>query len=280
MDYRRKKQIIIVSLLALILILLGVGAYFSWFYQKATCFDDRQNQKEEGVDCGGPCQMSCELLTVKNLQVEWAQAIFLKDGLYDLAAKIDNVNPNYGLSHFDYVFKIFNENGQAIAEKKGSSFSLPGQKKYLIETNVALPVRPEKIELTIAESPKTDWRRLKDNFEEPNIFVQDKQFKYLEDGAQTVGTAQASGIVKNDSNFDFDKITVSVALFDQAKNVIGVNKTEIYTVLAGEQRYFSTLWFLPLTGEVKSLDVLAETNLFLADNFMRRNSGTEKFQEY
>lgn len=280
MDYRRKKQIIIASLLALVLILLAVGAYFKWFYQAPTCFDNKQNQNEEGVDCGGPCAMSCELLTVKNLQVEWAKAVFLKDGRYDLVAKVDNINPNYGLGRFNYSFKLFNDKKQLLVEKQGSNFILPNQKKYIIETNVASGSKPDSVELVIEDALKTDWRRLANGFEEPNIYVHDKQFKYLESQPAQNGAAQASGIIKNGSNFDFDKITVSIVLFNEKKDIIGVNKTEAYTIPAGEERYFSALWFSPLSGDVKSADMLADTNLFSDSNFMKRYGAPEKFQQY
>ncbi len=71
-----------------------------------------------------------------------------------------------------------------------------------------------------------------------------------------------------------------MALFDASKEIIGANKTEAYTIPAGEERYFSVLWFSPLAGEVKSVDILADTNLFSDDNFMRRYGAPEKFQEY
>ncbi|HRY52650.1 MAG TPA: hypothetical protein P5089_02240 [Candidatus Portnoybacteria bacterium] len=277
MDYRRKKQTIIASILGLVFISLLSGAYFKWFYVGATCFDGKQNQNEEGLDCGGPCAMSCELLTVKPLQVEWSKAIFLKDGLYDLAAKINNINPNYGLGRFDYTFKLYDKAGQLLMEKKGSSFSLPNQKKYIVETNIASVVAPAKVELIVQPSEKTDWQKLTNDFATPDIFVQDKQFKYLENKA---GESQASGIIKNNSVFDLDKIIVSVVLFNESKEVIGVNKTEVYTVPAGQERYFSVSWYSALSGEVKSADMLADTNLFADDNYMRRYGTVEKFQEY
>jgi len=283
MDYRRKKQIIIASILALALILLAVGAYFKWFYRAPTCFDAKQNQNEEGVDCGGPCSISCELLTVKNLRIEWAKAIFLKEGLYDAVAKVENINPNYGLDKFNYTFKLFDENKQLLVQKQGTSFILPGQKKYIIEANLSSAKKPSSTEFIIDESLKTDWQRLKNDFKSPDIFIHDKQFKYLENQPgkpSQGGVAQASGIIKNSSSFDFDKISVSVVLFDEKKEIIGVNKTEAYTIPAGEERYFSALWFSPLAGEVKSADMLADTNLFSDSNFMRRYGVPEKFQQY
>ena len=280
MDYRRKKHLIIVSILALVLVLLLTGAYFKWFYQGATCFDNKQNQKEEGVDCGGPCEMSCEFLTVKKLETQWVKAILLKDGFYDLAAKVENLNPNFGLAQFRYAFELFDAADQLIVRKEGDSFILPNQSKYIIEANVAVGAAPVKTELVILDSVKTDWQRLNDNFETPDIYVHDKQFKYLENQAGQPASAQVSGIIKNNSDFDFDKIVVSVALFDTNKEMIGVNKTQAHTIPASEERYFSVLWFSPLVGEVKSVDVLADTNLFSDSNFMKRFGAPEKFQEY
>lgn len=281
MDYRRRKQITIVLIISLILVLAGTGVYYKWFYQAPTCFDNKQNQKEEGVDCGGPCQMSCELLTVKKLEVQWVKTVFLKDGLYDVVAMIENSNPNYGLERFNYTFKLFDRDQRLIVEKTGSNFILPNQKKYIIETNVATDKRPDSAQLLMDGSSKTDWQRLADNFETPDIYVHDKQFRYLENQPTVQGgVAQASGIIKNNSNYDFDKISVAVALYDANRDIIGVNKTEVYTVPAGEERYFSVLWFSPLSAEVNSVDMMAETNLFSDSNFMRRFGAPEKFQEY
>ena len=73
---------------------------------------------------------------------------------------------------------------------------------------------------------------------------------------------------------------MAVILFNAKKEIIGVNKTEVYTVPAGEDRYFSVLWFSPLSGEVSSVDMMADTNLFSDSNFMKRFGTQEKFQEY
>lgn len=277
MDYRKRKQIIIISILALALILLLVGAYFKWFYQGATCFDAKQNQNEGGIDCGGSCAMSCERLTIRDIEAQWAQAIELKDNHYDLVAKIVNPNPNYGLSLIRYTFKVLDEAGALLLEQKGKDFILPGESKYLIESNLALSVSPAKIELTIDKVSKEDWLKLSQDYQAPEIYIHDKLVQPLPDNKEG---AQASGIIKNNSNYDFEKILVAIILFDENDKIIGVNKTEARTVLAGEDRYFSALWFSPLDGGIKSAEMQVDTNLFSNDNFMLRFGASEKFQEY
>ncbi len=277
MDYRRRKQAIIVLILLVILGLIGTGVYFNWFYQKPTCFDNKQNQKETGVDCGGPC-IPCERLTIKDPEIAWVKFLVLKDNNYDLVAQIFNPNPNFGLEKFKYTFKIYDEAGALLKEQSGTSFLLPAEKKYLIEGNVAVGKKIGRVELDLEKVLKDAWKKLKENFESPDIYVHDRQFQYLEN---QVGSAQALGTIKNNSDFDFQTINVAVILFDENKEIVGVNKTEISTVLAGEERYFSVLWFTPFKAAVQSVEMQPETNLFLDENFMRRfGAEPEKFQQY
>jgi hypothetical protein len=276
MDYRRRKQTIIVLIILFFLGLLGTGIYFKWFYQKPTCFDGKQNQKETGIDCGGPC-IPCERLTIRDPEIKWVKFLELQNKVYDLVAQVDNSNPNFGLEKFKYTFKIYDETGVLIEEQAGASFILPAEKKYLIEGNVAVGKKIGKVELNLEKLSKNDWKKLKENFESPDIYVHDRQFQYLEN---QVGSARASGTIKNNSDFDFETITVAVVLSDENKEIVGVNKTEVKTVLAGEERYFSVLWFTPFAAAVKSAEMMPGTNLFLDENFMRRYGEPEKFQEY
>ena len=43
-----------------VLLLIGTGIYFAYFYEAANCFDGTQNGDERGVDCGGSCADSRE----------------------------------------------------------------------------------------------------------------------------------------------------------------------------------------------------------------------------
>lgn len=276
MSYRFRKQTAISFVYFLILALIGFGVYLSYFRAAATCSDNKQNQDETGVDCGGSC-ISCERLTIKQPEVISAEAILLKKGQYDLLGQVVNPNPNFGLADLEYVFKLYDFSGNSLGEKKGHVFLLPNQTKYIMEGNASVFQPIGKTELVLTEAPQTDWRQLAADYRSPSIFIYEKQFKLLENEA---ASAEASGIIKNDSLFDFDRILVTVVLTDKEKKIMGVNKTEARTVLAGEDRYFSCSWFNKLSSEVNSVEMQAETNLFSSENFMRRYGTQEKFQEY
>jgi len=265
MDYRLRKQIIIASIFFLFLALLGVGFYFLFLKPAPSCFDNIKNQGEEEIDCGGPC-VSCEIKTIKNIEVNWTKAVLLEDNVYDLVAQVRNPNPNFGTVNLRYRFILKNQAGQVIGSKEGITFILPGVNKYIIETNFSASQPVASSVLEIVNPEPSDWQKLKD-YQIPNLIVKDKQFIIL-DKANYL--AEASGVVKNNTSFDLDKVSIAVILFDRENEVLGVSKTEVRTLLSGEGRYFSVRWFSPLSGEVSSLDMQAETNLFLDENYMRK----------
>ncbi len=72
---------------------------------------------------------------------------------------------------------------------------------------------------------------------------------------------------------------VDIVLFDNKQQPIGVNKTEVRTLMAGQERYFRVLWFQKIDTDVSSVDVVAETDVFLNDNFMKRYGTPEEFKK-
>ena len=74
---RLAKQIIIAIIFFLILAGFGFLVYWN-ILPNPSCFDNIQNQNEEGIDCGGPCQ-SCEAAALKNLEIIWGD-VEVKDG--------------------------------------------------------------------------------------------------------------------------------------------------------------------------------------------------------
>lgn len=274
MGYRAQKQLIIIAIFVLILGLAGGAVYLRYFKAAPTCFDKIKNQGERDIDCGGPCA-SCERFTIRPPLVLPAKALSLGGSAYDLAARIKNINPNFGLADLGYAFKFYDASDKLLGEKRGRTFLLPGREKYIIEGNVAAGAAIAKTELILDNMAPDDWRQLGNNFELPNLFVRDMQFRLLEN--QTA-FAEASGNVKNDSDFDFDKVEVAVVLMDAQGEIIGVNKTAAHTILAGEERYFSVSWFNNLPRDVVRFEMEAETNLLEQANFMKRYGTIERFQ--
>ena len=261
---RNKKRYIIIFVYLAIFFLLGWMIY-SWLKPAQTCFDKKQNQNETGVDCGGVCQKQCEkVFQAQDLIIK--EAIFVSAGpeSYDVIMKVSNPNNQLGSSEFSYEFKLKDAVGNILAQRSGTSFILPFESKYIIETNLESKNPPAEIE-AVATAPK--WEEFF-GYEKPELNIYNKRYDLISSG---IGYSEAKGLLRNESSFDFDTIKVNVVLRDENGKPVAFNKTEMKTIKAGEERDFRLLWPINFPGEVKGIpEMEAEANVFDSQNFIRQ----------
>lgn len=270
MDKYHKKKLKIAFVYLLILVVIVGGIYLLIKAKLPSCSDGIQNQGEEGIDCGGPCA-PCAWQLQKDLEVIFTEAVKTQDNYSDLIAKIRNPNKEFGAGSFSYVFDLYDSSGNLIISKEGASYILPQETKYIIEQKVLVQSRIYNIEFRVTDIP---WQELVD-YEEPELLIRNLDFKRLDN------TSRLSGTLENRSNYDFDRIDICSVLFDVGSNIKGVGKTEVRTVLSKESRYFEINWFFLIDAQIENMDVVAKTNVFSDENFMRRYGESRgKFQEY
>jgi hypothetical protein len=275
MEKNIKKRWIIGFIYLLIFFALGWFCFYL-FKPKETCFDGIKNQNEEGVDCGGVCAKSCKKIEAQNLTVENFGVLDASvSGEYDFFGVVLNPNKLYGSKYFDYLIKFEDENGAVIGEKKGNSFILPGEKKYIIENNVPLDKSPAKAELSISGY---QWVEFQDIYESPNIQIVKKTYAEITSG---VGFSEAKGLLENTSPYDFTTIKINIILKDISGKVLAVNSTRMNTVMSGENRDFRVFWPARFSGDVAIMEAQFEVNVFDPDSFTKKYiKGQQQFQNY
>jgi hypothetical protein len=274
MDKNQRKRLIIISIYSLIFLLI-VYKIYSWVKPADNCFDSVQNQNEQGIDCGGVCVQKCEIVAEHDLVVQ--EAGFVESGVadsYDLYAVVANPNQTIGSESFDYKFTVRNSDGGAVAIKSGTGFILPGETKYVVESNIATQGMPEKVELSISNPL---WDEANDAYEKPQLKVVNKQYSEITNG---IGFAEATGLLKNESSMDFTTVSIRIILKDEQGKIIALNSTEMNTVVSGENRDFRVFWPNRFSGNVSNMWVQAETNVFSSEAFVKKYFNPQKFQQY
>ena len=206
-----------------------------------SCFDNKQNGEETGVDCGGSC-VSCE---IKNLQpLSLGQAIlFNADRNFSASAEIRNPNSGYG-TKFDYEVNFYDAGGKKISNIKNQGFIYSGEQKSLIEgtkINVGIPTRAE---IKINEQGVV-WLKQQDFFSP--LYKVGELSAVLENEQAVI-----SGNITNLNNYALSRVIASAFLVDKLEIKIGASKTELQNV--GPFRVESFRIFIPvrkdLVGEV------------------------------
>lgn len=271
---RMFKRIFIAGTVMFFMALFGA----SWYFLSApatTCFDGERNQGEQGTDCGGPCSEACpEVYDPAELIVR--EAAFVpggEEGVYDVLGTVYNPNDELGASDITYVFRLKGASGETLVEMSGRSFILPQETKTILAVGLRAPSRPQEVEIVF---PDAEWEKFSGYRERPALSILYKRYEKIADGPFF---GEATGTLSNDSLFDFGSIVVKVILRDADGKPIAFNQTEMNTVLSKENRDFRLRWPKAFPGEVASIDVEPEADIYHSENFIRRYIETGKFQD-
>lgn len=261
---RDTKRLTIIAIYFLIFLVIGTGLYLI-FKPRPTCFDGKENQNEQGIDCGGICALACmEKIVGNDLLVREIAFIPTGDrGRYDVVARIFNPNNDIGAASFQYSLLLRDASGKEIGRVTNSSFILPQETKTLLAFNIEPTVAPAK---AVIELSDFKWTRLRGYRAKPELNIYSK--RYVEHPNQSAFGA-ALGTVVNESIYDFRRIRVKVVLRDDAGRPLAANQTELQTVNVGREQEITLVFPQPFAGTVTQVDVEAEANIYDQENFLQ-----------
>lgn len=219
----------------------------------ATCFDNKQNQNEIGLDCGGSCA-SCELKYPKAITVFSARAVPVRENFYDMAAEIENPNEFLSSMNVEYEFKLYDRFG-LVATKSGKTFLYAQERTLVIEPGIATMRPADHAEFRITH---VDWQEKHDLA--PTIIAEKRAYSVVESNNQKQGVVDIT--LMNKSPYDFAHIEVQIAVLDQEKNMLGVNKIIVEKFLSQSRQSLKSIWPREFTGEISVINVQARANIF------------------
>ncbi len=226
---------------AFYLILWGgaIAAIYFFFIKPApSCFDGKQNQNEEGIDCGGPpvggCSNVCLPPGLKAPQViDRVMVIHPTPERLTILGRISNPNQDYGIKSLTYEFLLYNLAGQVVQSFPGESFLYAGEIKYIILPNISYPAESfSKIDLKISSY---DWVPKKEFPGPPKIDI--SALETRDSGSGLV----VEGRITNNDTVSFNKIVIVAILRGKLGQTAGVSQTEIDSILPNETKEFSVI---------------------------------------
>ncbi len=252
MTWRSKRQLSVIGIaltpIVLVLLWISYGALFP----NPSCFDNKKNQQEQEVDCGGPCG-PCELKHPKNIVAFWARALPIRENIYDLVAYIQNPNEALSSANVEYQFTFLDRNG-IIGTKSGSTFMYAQEKVHIIEPNIQAARVPTAIDF---EVKRADWQFRQDP--QPNILIEKKDFRITGDTGQKATEVETS--LLNRAPFPFKEVEVRFILSDTEGNVRATNRVLVENLASGEHRTVKSLWPTEITG-VETIEIEPRVNIF------------------
>lgn len=237
MSSRFLKQFIFGLAYLLIFAAIVYGLYFI-FRPTGSCFDNRQNQGEAGIDCGGPC-LDCAL---KNAQpvtlLQDPSFLIINDQAVGTIFKLKNINSEAAAERLSYQINFYDSAGDLINSLNRETFIYAGQIKTLIEPVVSIEAsRLSRIEILV-QNPV--WQ-LAEKFLQPTI--QSRAIRTEVSFSQV----KVSGLVLNNSGALLRSADIGAVFYDSAGGLKAVSKTVIKDLQPFEERAFSI--FAKLDGK-------------------------------
>lgn len=214
---RRLKQFIYGLFYLALLSFIFWSFYLSFLKPGPNCFDKKQNQNEEGLDCGGVCKNLCFPKDFKDLEITQEKIFRLDSNHVSFFAEVKNPNPEFAVKNFSYVLNIYNSKDEIIKTLKDNSFVFSNDLSHILIPNFEISSNlVDRLELIIEKN--INWVK-KENFEKPNF---SKSSLKIEKESNRI---KFSGSLSNQTPFSFKDPQVLVILYNQFNNPIGSSLT-------------------------------------------------------
>ncbi|MDZ4260558.1 MAG: hypothetical protein U1A25_02735, partial [Candidatus Sungbacteria bacterium] len=235
---------------------LLVAAFFTIkrVIPEPTCFDNKRNQNESGVDCGGSSCFSCELKYPRPITVFWARAVAVNEESYDLAAEIENSNERLSSVAIEYEFTLYDDFGP-VTKQIGKTYLYAQERTLVVEPNIQTMRRATRAEFRIL---RADW--LEKNETKPTIIAERRAYKVIDEQGRK--TSEVEITLFNQTPYDFREVEVHVAVLDKDENLLGVNKILVENLLSQTRQMVKSLWTGELQGTVAVIKVEPRVNIF------------------
>lgn len=235
----------------LLLLFIFIGApigfiSFKVFYNPPSCFDAKQNGTEEGVDCGGSCQLICTNQVIKPVAL-WERFFKVSDKTYNLLAYIENPNTSAYVHDAHYVFKVYNEKNILITERRGVTAIAPKSVRPVIENNVTTF---EQIPSRVTFEFEGDLTYIQTEPQDSIIIIKDE----VMENENTSPRVKAK--IQNISLKKIENIDVAILVYDVFDNVLNTSSTFVDRLDSEESRDIVFTWPQKFTDKVARIEVI------------------------
>ena len=231
-----------VAVIVFLIVVLGGGGTLYWYVTKPlpSCFDRKQNQDEEGVDCGGKSCVPCAA-QIKEPVVLWSRFFPLHEGTVDVAALVQNPNEFLQASGLSYVFKVFDSKNLLIAVREGKTFLEPSARTILFEPDI--PIGQRVAAKAFVELGSALWQKKEPAVLQINILK-------LEPFLQTP-FPRLEAQIKNDGTTPYHNIEVTAVLWADDR-AVGVSRTILDALGLDQERNLAFTWPDAIAGVTRA----------------------------
>ncbi len=241
----RRKHLIEAILIACAVAVIAL-VLVATLYKTPSCFDGKQNQGEEGIDCGGPCPYACSPNETAP-SVRFARAVSPQPGRTDLIAYIDNSNSDAELENATYTVQFYGPNNTVVAQQSGTITIPPSTTAPLFIPDFYQSSATVSQVFLNFDSTTYKWLRTKNKPIVPipsNIQIENTTLPKI------------SATLTNPTAQTLTNVTVVATVFNAANNAIAASQTVVPELAPQSSEPIIFTWNQPFQGTPARVDIL------------------------
>lgn len=243
---QKRKNKYILSFFLVISLSMMIVLFFR-LYEKPNCFDNKLNGDEDGIDCGGSCDLVCSFDIVAPI-IQWSRVVKTSEGIYGVVSMVENLNVSAQAESVPYVFKLYDIDGLLVKEKRGYAFIAANSTfpvyEGTINTGKRIPVRA-----TFEFTKNPYWVK---SFEDYKDLITVKNIDFQEKN----GASKVFAKIENNTVRNLKNIELVVLLLDEEENIINSSKTVIDEIEKGGFENAIFTWPILFDKEITKTDLV------------------------
>ncbi len=255
LSWGARRQLMVVGGFIAIILVIAAIIIVPKLSTKPTCFDNKQNGTEQGIDCGGGCSKLCQFQT-SDVVVKWARVFPVTTTVASVVAYIQNPNVNAAARNVPYQFKIYDTDHQFIAERNGFAYIAPNGASAIFEGGIQVGTRvPKYAEFKFTADPI--WVSLDQRVSTITIAPSNPQLENADTRPKLTGA-----ITNVSDRYAVSDINVVALLYDNEDNAVGVSQTVVTSLSPKQQSQVYFTWPNPFMGTVVRIELIPRFDVF------------------
>ncbi len=247
MSWAARRRLIVLSILGAAIAIVLAIIFTTVFYKAPSCVDGVQNQKEEGIDCGGSCAYLCAALE-QPPTVLFTKALTNNAGRTDIVASIENKNATAAAKNVPYRVTLYGADQVLVQEVSGTLDLPPGATETVFIPGVTSGKQAvASAFLDIAPSAPQWFTMTTDPRVVPSVS------NVTQSG--TPGAPRIEAVLANGSAAALENVQVIVLVRDTRNDVIAASKTIVPTIPAQGTAKAIFTWNGAFSGVPASIEV-------------------------
>lgn len=251
MEWAQRRKIIAWGIFGAVVAALLAILAIAILYQTPTCIDQKQNQGETGIDCGGPCKAACTAAQ-RPAQVRFARAVMPGGNRTDVIAYIDNPNAGASAQGVHGTVTVYDA-AHALLASKDVTFDLsPGGLTPLLLIGILSSSTAVTQTFLTIEDANVRWVRSTDKPVVPTV----KNLAW-----QNTDTPRVTATLVNPIAKPLTDVRLVATVFDASGTAIAASSTIVPSVPAQGTAQAVFTWNVPFAGEPARVEILPVVSL-------------------